>query len=301
MQHMKYYRAQACARFAGDIPRPFSFLVFTFLFFIFFSAFPGQSVAARAPVMLANVYRPGIVLADYWVSEKYDGVRGYWDGHQLLTRGGEVIHAPDWFVAAWPQIPMDGELWAGRGRFSHAVSTVRQQRPDDAAWRQMRFMVFDLPGHKGPFDERLPELRVTVKKIALPWVHLVEQIKVPTHDALQTMMDKIVAQGGEGLVLHRGASLYRAERNDDLLKFKPYDDTEARVVGHLPGKGKYQGMVGALLVETPEGKRFKLGSGMTDEQRRHAPAIGSLVTYRYRGVNDSGIPRFAVFMRVREE
>lgn len=301
MQHMKSPRAQACARFAGYIPRPFSFLFFTFLFFIFFSAFPRQSVAARAPVMLANVYRPDIVLADYWVSEKYDGVRGYWDGHQLLTRGGEVIHAPDWFVAAWPQIPMDGELWAGRGRFSRAVSTVRQQRPDDAAWRQMRFMVFDLPGHKGPFDERLPELRATVKKIALPWVQLVDQIKVPTHDALRTMMEKIVAQGGEGLVLHRGASLYRAERNDDLLKFKPYDDTEARVVGHVPGKGKYQGMVGALLVETPEGKRFKLGSGMTDEQRRHAPAIGSLVTYRYRGVNDSGIPRFAVFMRVREE
>lgn len=60
-------------------------------------------------------------------------------------------------------------------------------------------------------------------------------------------------------------------------------------------------MAEALLVETSARLRSKLGSGLTDEQRRHPPATGSLVTYRYRGVNDSGIPRFAVFMRVREE
>ncbi|RYF98356.1 MAG: DNA ligase, partial [Caulobacteraceae bacterium] len=96
-----------------------------------------------APVSLANIYRPGIALADYWVSEKYDGVRGYWDGSRLWTRNGEPVFAPAWFTAAWPKVPMDGELWAGRGRFTHAVSTARQQTPDDAAWRGMRFMVFD--------------------------------------------------------------------------------------------------------------------------------------------------------------
>lgn len=293
MIYMTRLRAPSGARVAGFVLRLLSFLLFSIL--------SSQTMAERAPVMLANVYRPGIALEAYWVSEKYDGVRGYWDGRQLLTRGGEVIHAPDWFVAGWPSLPMDGELWAGRGGFSLAVSTVRQQQAGDAAWRQMRFMVFDLPGHSGSFDQRLPVLRSTVQNIHRPWVQAVEQVKVADHAALQAMLDNIVAQGGEGLVLHRGASLYRAERNDDLLKFKPYEDAEAHVVAHVAGKGKYAGMVGALLVETPEGKRFKLGSGMSDQQRRHPPALGSLVTYRYRGVNDSGIPRFAVFMRVREE
>ncbi len=102
-------------------------------------------------------------------------------------------------------------------------------------------------------------------------------------------------------MLHRGASLYRAQRNDDLLKFKLYQDAEATVIAHVPGKGKYQGMLGALLVETPAGIRFKLGSGLKDAQRRDPPAIGSQVTYRYRGLHASGIPRFATFMRVREE
>lgn len=257
--------------------------------------------STRAPVMLANVYRAGIPLDDYWVSEKYDGVRAYWDGRRLLTRGGEPIVAPAWFTAGWPAQPLDGELWAGRGRFAEVVSTARRQTPQDEAWRAMRFMVFDLPGDERIFDARLPALRALVTGIDLPWVQAVPQFKVANHVALQARLDSIVAQGGEGLMLHRGGSLYRAERNDDLLKFKPYEDDEATVIGHTPGKGKYSGLVGALLVERADGVRFRLGSGLSDEQRRAPPPPGTVVTYRYRGVNASGIPRFAVFLRVRQE
>jgi DNA ligase-1 len=194
---------------------------------------------------------------------------------------------------------MDGELWAGRGNFPLAVSTVRMQVPDNMAWRKMRFMVFDLPAHKGVFDERLTALRHLVKKIDLPWVQAVRQVKVADHQTLLAMMRNVVAAGGEGLMLHRGASLYRAERNGDLLKLKPFDDAEARVIGHVPGKGKYQGQLGALVVETAQGVRFKLGSGLSDAERAAPPAIGATVTYRYRGLNKSGIPRFATFLRVR--
>lgn len=256
--------------------------------------------AARAPVMLANSYHRGIDLADYWVSEKYDGLRAYWDGERLLTRGGETINPPAWFIAGWPKKPMDGELWAGRGRFGEAVSTARTQQPDDATWRKMRFMVFDLPAHGGTFDQRLPALRDTVAAIGQTWVQLVPQDKVRDHQALQKRLQAIVKAGGEGLMLHRGASLYRAERSDDLLKVKLHDDAEAQVVAHLPGKGRHAGRMGALLVEMPDGVRFKLGSGFTDMQRTAPPKIGSWVTYRYRGFNDSGIPRFASFVRVRE-
>lgn len=257
--------------------------------------------AAPAPVMLAKVYQPGIVLNDYWISEKYDGMRAYWDGRRLWTRGGERIHTPAWFIAGWPTQPLDGELWAGRGRFAHTVSTVRTQTPQDAAWREMRFMVFDLPGHGGIFDQRLRALQQIAQTIHAPWLQAVVQIKVADHGALQAMLDAIVAKGGEGLMLHRGGSHYRAERSDDLLKYKPYEDSEAVVIGYTPGKGKYAGMLGALIVQMPNGLRFKIGSGLSDEQRREPPPIGSVVTYRYRGVNASGIPRFAVFMRLREQ
>ena len=266
----------------------------------------GASRALSPPLMLANVYRPGVALTDYWVSEKFDGVRGYWDGQTLWTRGGERVAAPGWFTAGWPQTPLDGELWAGRGQFAKAVSTVRQQTPNDSAWRAMRFMVFDLPAQGGPFTERIPALNGLVSQIDQPWVQAVAQFKVANHRALEGLLAKTVKNGGEGLMLHRGASLYKGQRTDDLLKLKTHEDDEARVVAHIPGKGKYAGKLGALLVEMPaadgqRAQRFKLGTGFSDAQRQDPPAIGTRVTYRFRGLNDSGIPRFASFMRVRQD
>ena len=261
-----------------------------------------QAWAADAPaLLLANVYRPGMRLADYWVSEKYDGVRGYWDGHTLRTRGGETVAAPAWFTAGWPDTPMDGELWAGRGRFSHAQSTVRQQQPDDAAWREMRFMVFDLPAHGGTFDQRLPALNQLVESLDQPWVQAVPQQRVASDAALQKLLLRTVRAGGEGLMLHRGASMYRAGRSDDLIKVKTHEDAEAKVVAHLPGQGRHAGRLGALVVEMPSGQRFRLGAGLTDAERDHPPPVGSWVTYRFRGTHDSGVPRFASFVRVRDD
>lgn len=270
------------------------------------SAALSPTSAASPPLMLANVYRDDVALADYWVSEKYDGVRGYWDGQQLWTRGGERVAVPGWFTAGWPKVALDGELWAGRRQFAKAVSTVRQQTPDDSAWRRMRFMVFDLPAHGGPFTERIPALNGVVSQIDQSWVQAVVQSKVANPQALQDLLAKTVKNGGEGLMLHRGASLYKGQRSDDLLKLKTHEDSEARVVGHISGKGKYAGKLGALLLEMPAvdpkpAQRFKLGTGFNDAQRQNPPPVGARVTYRFRGLNDSGIPRFASFLRVRED
>lgn len=251
--------------------------------------------------MLANVYQRGVSLSDYWLSEKYDGLRGFWDGQRLLTRGGEVIAVPAWFTAGWPAQPMDGELWIGRGHFEETLSTVRRQTPLDEAWQRIHFMVFDLPAHPGRFTERIRAYQTLVRQLNQPWVQAVVQERVASHAELMARLGRVVKAGGEGLMLHRGDSLYRAERNDDLLKVKPHEDAEARVLQQLPGQGRHAGRMGALLVETQEGVRFRLGTGFTDAQRDHPPAVGDWVTYRFRGVNDSGVPRFASFVRLRPD
>ncbi|MDP1781364.1 MAG: DNA ligase [Hydrogenophaga sp.] len=266
------------------------------------SGVPWPAWSGEAPaLMLSNVYRPGVRLADYWVSEKYDGLRGFWNGRQLLTRGGEVVVAPDWFTAGWPAEPMDGELWVGRGRFEEALSTVRRQTPKDYDWRRVRFMVFDLPAHPGLFSERIRAYQTLVRQLNRPWVQAVAQQRVHSHAELMERLDRLVKAGGEGLMLHRGDSLYSAERNDDLLKVKTHEDAEARVLQHLAGQGRHTGRMGALLVETPDGVQFRLGTGFTDAQRDHPPAVGEWVTYRFRGLNASGVPRFASFLRPRPD
>ena len=263
----------------------------------------GATASAResaAPaVSLAQTYREDVDVAAYWVSEKLDGVFARWDGRVLVSRAGNRFNAPAWFVADFPPLTLDGELWMGRGTFEKLSGVVRRHEPDHAAWRQVRFMVFDLPAHTADFDGRLRRLKEIFAGLDSPTIGLVEQRRVASHEALMALLDDVIAQGGEGLMLRRAGSFHRAGRSADLLKLKRFDDAEATVVAHLPGKGKYTGMLGALLVEMPNGRRFRIGTGFTDAQRRDPPALGATVTYKHTGHTSTGLPRFASFLRVR--
>ena len=263
-------------------------------------ALPSTAEAATPPrVMLATVYHAGIGVGGYYVSEKLDGVRGRWDGHRLYTRSGLAIAVPAWFTAGWPAQPMDGELWIGRGRFDDISALVRAGDGNDAAWRQVRFMVFDLPADPGPFATRVRHMRALLDHAGIASLHRIPQFRVDDADELDTWLERIVAAGGEGLVLQHRDAHYHAGRSEDLLKYKPYDDAEARVVAYTPGQGKYAGLLGALVVERPDGLHFRIGSGFSDAQRARPPAIGSQVTYRYNGLTGNGTPRFARFLHVR--
>lgn len=250
-------------------------------------------------LMLAKSYHPGIHLEDYWVSEKLDGVRAFWDGEKLISRGGNIYHAPKWFERGFPSQKLDGELWIARQKFEQLINTVRDNKPNEQAWRQVKFMVFDLPASSESFDQRLVKLQSIIKAAHIPHLQAVKQWRVQNHDELMTQLNRFSNAGAEGLMLHRGSSFYSGKRSGDLLKLKRFQDAEAVVIKHIAGKGKYRNSLGALLVEMPDGKQFKIGTGFSDEQRLHPPPIGSTVTYQYHGKSRYGIPRFASFLRVR--
>jgi ATP-dependent DNA ligase len=251
--------------------------------------------------MLATPYRDGVPVGAFLVSEKLDGVRARWDGRALWTRGGARIAAPATFTRGWSAEPMDGELWIARGRFDDISALVRRVGTDAQAWRDVRFMVFDLPTHPGPFAERVVRMRSVVSTARNAHLVMIPQQRVDTRAELDAELARVVAAGGEGLMLHRRDARYRAGRSEDLLKYKPHEDAEAQVVAHLPGKGKYAGMMGALQVRTPDGRHFRIGTGFTDAQRAKPPPVGAWLTYRYNGLTSTGLPRFARFMRMRDD
>ena len=259
------------------------------------------TLATASELTLANSYHPALNVTAYWVSEKYDGIRTHWDGQQLRSRQGLPIDAPAWFTQGWPTQAMDGELWAGRNQFAVVQASVAQGAKDAANWRALRYMVFDVPQHPGLFTQRQQALKKLVSRINQPWVQAVPQWQVKSHEALMRQLRTLSHAGAEGLMLRRADSPYRAGRSDDLIKLKLFADAEAVVVAHLPGKGKYQGMTGALLLEMPSGQRFKVGSGLSDAQRIHPPDIGSTITYRHNGAHPSGLPRFARYWRLRSD
>lgn len=258
------------------------------------------TAASKPELVLAKVYSADIDVEQYWVSEKLDGVRAYWDGKQLISRGGNVIAAPAWFVADLPAQALDGELWLDRHKFAEILSIVSKQQPIDSEWQAIRYYLFELPNAAGTFTERICAMQAIHQQQNSPYLKVVPQFRVANKAELFAKLSELEQLGAEGLMLHHQDALYKTGRSSDLLKLKTYQDTEAEVIGYRPGRGKYQGMVGALIVRTPEGKEFAIGSGLTDVLRQTPPEIGTVITYRYNGYTNNGIPRFARFLRVRE-
>lgn len=270
-----------------------------FILSISFSALCAKQSASD--ILLAQVYQSGIDVQQYLVSEKYDGVRAVWDGKLLYTRQGNVINAPAWFTKGLPKMPLDGELWLARGQFDTLSGTVRKDVPIDEEWRDISYLIFELPNAEGTFEVRAKRIVEIIKQANVTHLKAVRQFRVKDEAELKKRLKQVVAQGGEGLMLHRADASYIAGRSDVLLKLKPYFDAEATVVAYTKGKGKYAGKLGALIVQTPEGIRFKLGSGFSDAQRENPPKIGSIVTYSYKDKTKMGKPKFASFLRVRDE
>lgn len=262
--------------------------------FVTFDAF-----ATPPSILLAEVYRDDIDVTQYLVSEKLDGVRAIWDGKALRSRTGKTINAPAWFIAGLPNTLLDGELWMGRGRFEQVSAAVRREQPNDEEWQQIRYMIFELPEMSGSFTLRAERIYDLVQQTKTPWLQAVEQFSVEDRGALHQRMKEVVKAGGEGLMLHQADAPYETGRSNVLLKLKPWDDAEAIVVGYVPGKGKHNGVLGALRVRAKDGRIFAIGTGFTDAQRRSPPDIGMAVTYRYRGLTANGLPRFPSFLRIR--
>jgi DNA ligase 1 len=275
--------------------------VFSALVFLFSTLAIAQDTTVSAPpLLLAQTASNVIDPSGYLVSEKLDGVRAYWDGKTLRFRSGNIVSAPTWFIEKLPRQALDGELWLGRGRFEELSGIVRTEQPNDDAWRETRYMIFELPDAAGTFAQRYQKIREIVRQTDWPQLQAVEHFSIGDRAVLKSKLRQVVRERGEGLMLHRADALYVTGRNDALLKLKPILDTEAKVIGHIPGKGKFEGMLGALEVETPEGKRFRIGTGFSDTMRKNPPPIGAMVTYQYRGLTKNGLPRFASFLRLRQ-
>ncbi len=250
------------------------------------------------PILLAHTWDGTMNMAGWWMSEKLDGVRAYWDGEQLLSRQGNVYHAPDWFLSGFPKIPLDGELWLERGEFQRTVSIVRRQDKSDH-WREIRYRVFDAPGLGAGFEERYEQLRAAVSG-GPAYLEVLDQIPCRGNEHLLDELKRVEAMGGEGLMLREPGSRYEVGRSMTLLKVKRFLDQEATVMAHHAGKGKHKGKLGALEVALADGTRFRIGTGFSDRERSCPPAIGSVVTFQYQELSKDGVPRFPAFLRLAE-
>ena len=248
-------------------------------------------------------YREVDNITQYYISEKIDGVRGYWDGEKLITRQGNLISTPSWFTQHWPNYPIDGELWIARGEFQAVLSCISRNKAEEnitvSCWKNIRFMMFDLPAYQGDFTKRVIQMRLLLIQVPSPYLAMINQVRFNNIVAVDKKLNNVTNAGGEGLMLHLAKAHYQPGRSSALMKLKKHQDAEAIVVAHTQGRGKYQGKLGAIKVKTESGVTFKIGTGFSDYQRSNPPEIGSIITFKYNGLTQAGIPRFARFWRIK--
>jgi DNA ligase-1 len=268
-------------------------------FLLLISLPSGVHARAHAP-MLPQVYQTGMDVSGWWMSEKLDGVRAYWDGEVLYSKNGMQLNPPPEFTAGFPPFALEGELWGGRGNFEPTVSCVLRQQPHPG-WFELRYAIFDVPKMAGSFKVRLEKVSAWLSLNPSSYVFLIPQTPIEDPAHLARCLDEIVEQGGEGLIVRDPEGGYTPGRSAAILKVKRFEDAEAIVEGHESGNGRNKERLGALLVRTPDGVKFKIGTGFSDAERKNPPPPGTVITYKFSGKYASGIPRFPVYLRVRAD
>ena len=215
----------------------------------------GSEEAAELPVLLAHVWNEEHDPTGWWMSEKLDGVRAYWDGQQFLSRRNNILHAPEWFTAGLPRHALDGELWIGRKQFDRVSGIVRRQDKPEI-WNEVKYLVFDAPEAEGPFEERLRFLADGVGRWQTRFASLHDHALCRGLDHLASELDRVTQLGGEGLMLREPGSRYERTRSTTLLKVKKFLDAEAVVIGHEAGAGRHKGRVGRSWPDSATARSF---------------------------------------------
>lgn len=232
-----------------------------------------------------------------WVmSEKLDGIRGYWDGSALYTKSGKRLYPPQRFTENFPPFALDGELWSTRQDFEYIQSTVLKRVSD---WKEISYNIFEAPAAEGDFFQRLEKAGKWFKVHPNASVHIVTQHPCQNAEKLEAYLEEIVADGGEGVIVKNPHLDYISGRTSTILKVKKAQDMEGRVIT-VNTQGNTTVMK-SLTLELSNGIRFDLGNGFTDIQRLDPPKTGDLVTFKHYGFTKYGRPKFASFMRIRHE
>ncbi|PJG85266.1 DNA ligase [Conservatibacter flavescens] len=255
-----------------------------------------QVLTSYGNVMLVNTYK-NEDLQNWVMSEKLDGIRGYWNGTALFTRNNTPLSPPHYFTQHFPPFAIDGELFSQRNQFEEISSIVRSQ--EDKGWDKLKLYVFDVPHAEGDLFQRLQHLRDYLAKHPTPYITIIEQIPIQNQAQVLQFLHHIEQQKGEGIIVRDPSAPYETGRSSKILKIKSTLDEECTVIAHHKGKGQFANVLGALTCENHRGQ-FKIGSGFKLEDRINPPVIGSVITYKYRGITHNGKPRFATFWRERK-
>lgn len=271
---------------------------------------------------LAHTYRDGEDVTGYWVQPKIDGVRAVFDGEKLVSRTGKEFHPPTWWIEDLARLqeeigyPLDGELvchmqigqwydsefghWCTIDSFNDVISTVRRVSPDKR-WNEIVLAIFDyVTDEDTPYRERYEKLRCVENSRSPSFLIPIEGTMTDDEAPMdEGWLLEALHRGWEGVMLRNPNASYEPKRTRNLLKAKPVVDSEVEVLGTVPGTGKHEGRMGALVC-AHQGLEFKVGTGFTDAERELQDWLGKTITVEYGELTPRGVPRHPRFKGVRD-
>jgi len=230
-----------------------------------------------------------------WVmSEKLDGIRGYWDGKTMYTKQGTKLFPPKGFTSNFPPFTLDGELWSKHQDFEYIQSTVLSH---NGSWKGITYNIFEAPKAKDDFVVRLQKVKQWFQKHPNPYARIVPQHPCLSQHDLLLYLDDVAGQGGEGVMVKDPSLEYFSGRTSHILKVKKAHDMEGTVVHVIINPTT--NTLKSLELVLDNGVHFKLGNGFSDEERKHPPLVGQQITFKYYGFTKNKKPKFASFIRIR--
>jgi DNA ligase-1 len=265
-------------------------------FIIVFTILSTASFATKPDLFLLKKYHKNQDVKGWVMSEKLDGIRGFWNGKNLITRGGKALNPPKYFLKNYPPFAIDGELWTKRGDFENISSIVRS-KDSGIRWNKITHNIFEVPNQSGNFTNRMAIFKKYLQKNPSKFIKIIKQTQIKDKQHLDDFLQNIIKLNGEGVVLRDPTKSYKTGRLPSALKFKKYFDTECVITKILKGKGKFSQKMGSVKCQLKNKDIVTIGSGFSDFERDNPPKIGSQITFKYYGKTKKNKYKYPVFLR----
>lgn len=271
---------------------------------------------------------------EFYVNYKYDGVRLIVildvesKSVELWSRNGrryilpfledDIVSSLDFdSMRGIKRIMFDGELVLGNNDFQSVMRVARRKNVKMDMFKDVKYYIFDCVMNER-YDEKLKDRVENLKSIfveyglsASKFCRMVDYwIRNSERDIINDL-EVAISSGYEGLVLKSINSPYRKERSIDWIKVKKFDTIDAVVLDVEKGKGALKDVVAKLICSYYNediGKEviFAVGSGLNDKLRNEwtrdsNKIVGKVIEVKYQELFDDGVPRFPVFVRVRDD
>ena len=207
------------------------------------------------------------------------------------------------FFREYPDYVLDGELYI-HGQYLQTISGTARLETWEPRCEKLEYWVYDLAIPGKIFTDRyvmLTNLEIAMKDSKK--IKVLEHFPTNSWGSIQTLHDKWVAEGFEGLVARKPDKFYEfGKRGSTMIKVKMYQEDEAEIIDYSE---KLRDEDFCFILQTEDGKVFEAKPiGDREMKKEYLENMNNIIgkkgTYKFFELSKDGTPLQAIFQAVRD-